>query len=157
MRRERLARLYVAAVITAGAGLLVALVVARGSELADEADAALLLLAIAVLIGELVPIRLGPDDGELAPSTAFTFALLLAYGTAAAALPQTPAALVPHGVHCQSLARSAFNAAQYVTAIAAAGVVYGLVTGEPLFDDKLRGGGIAFIDLVGVAAAGIAF
>src|SRR4051812_7824454 len=157
MRRERLARLYVAAVITVGAGLLVALVVAGGSELADEADAALLLLAIAVLIGELVPIRLGPDDGEVAPSTTFTFALLLAYGTAAAALAQTVASLVADGVHRKSLVRSAFNAAQYVIAIAAAGVVYGLVTDEPLFDDKLRGGGIAFIDLVGVAAAGIAF
>src|SRR4051812_1022032 len=157
MHRERLARVYVASVIAGGAALLVALVVTKGPELADGADAALVLLALAVLIGELIPIRLGPDDGEVAPSTTFTFALLLAYGTAAAAIAQAFASLVADTVHGKSPVRCAFNAAQYVIAIVVAGVVYGVVAGEPLLDGALRRGGIEFIDLVGVAAAGLAF
>ena len=40
----------------------------------------------AVIVGELVPIKLGTGEGEVAPSTTFTFALLLSTGLAAAAI-----------------------------------------------------------------------
>ena len=101
--------------------------------------------------GKLVPIRLGPDEGEVAPSTTFTFALLLAYGVAAAAVAQAIACIVADVVNRKPPVRSAFNVAQYVLAIAAAGAVYGLIAGDaPSRTFEL-------IDLLATGCAGVVF
>ena len=120
-------------------------------EILDRLDAGLVLLAIAVAIGELAPIRVGPEEGEVAPSTTFTFALLLVYGLPAAALAQAVGSLAADLIYRKPLVRSAFNIAQYTLAIAAAGAVFHLVATPP------SNGVFDISALVGVACAGIVF
>ncbi|MGZ6674422.1 MAG: putative bifunctional diguanylate cyclase/phosphodiesterase, partial [Solirubrobacteraceae bacterium] len=61
--------------------------------------------------------------GEVAPSTTFTFALLLSSGLAAAAIAVAAASALSDVIDRKRPSRSAFNVAQYVLAIAAAGAV----------------------------------
>ncbi len=149
--RQRLRRAYVAGVITVGFTLLAGLAVWGMPELLDRLDTGLVLLVLAVAAGELFPIRVGSDEGEVAPSTTFTFALLLAYGVPAAALGQAAGSLVADVVHRKPLVRSAFNIAQYTIAIAAAGGIFALIAELP------HEGGFGVRELVGVACAGVGF
>jgi diguanylate cyclase (GGDEF)-like protein len=149
--RQRLRRAYVAGVIAVGLALLAGLALWGMSEVSDRLDTGLVLLALAVVAGELFPIRVGPDEGEVAPSTTFTFALLLAYGVPAAALVQAAGSLVADVVQRKPPVRSAFNIAQYTLAIAAAGVVFALVAELP------HEGGFGLRELAGVACAGVVF
>ena len=150
-RRDLFVGVYVTGVTALGAVLLVGFCVMAYRDGLSEADIGLLFLAVAVLVGELVPIRLGPDEGEVAPSTTFTFALLLAYGVAAAAVAQAIACIVADVVNRKPPVRSAFNVAQYVLAIAAAGAVYGLIAGDaPSRTFEL-------IDLLATGCAGVVF
>ena len=68
----------------------------------------------AVIVGELVPIKLGTGEGEVAPSTTFTFALLLSTGLAAAAIAVAVASAISDVIDRKRPSRSAFNVAQYV-------------------------------------------
>ena len=68
----------------------------------------------AVVVGELVPIKLGTGEGEVAPSTTFTFALLLSTGLAAAAIAVAAASGSAIVIDRKRPSRSAFNVAQYV-------------------------------------------
>ena len=117
------ARLYVSAVITSGLGLLIALAILHGADLVRGGSIGMWLLVGAVVIGELVPIKLGTGEGEVAPSTTFTFALLLSSGLAAAAIAVAAASALSDIIDRKRPSRSAFNVAQYVLAIAAAGGV----------------------------------
>jgi diguanylate cyclase (GGDEF)-like protein len=150
-RRQRLRRAYVAGVIVVGLALLAGLVVWGAQELEDRLDTGLVLLAIAIVAGELFPIRAGPVEGEVAPSTTFTFALLLAYGVPAAVLGQAVGSLVADVVYRKPLVRSAFNIAQYTIAIAAAGAVFALLAELP------HVGAFVLGELAAVACAGLAF
>jgi diguanylate cyclase (GGDEF)-like protein len=98
-----------------------------------------------------VPIKLGPGRGEVAPSTTFTFALLLSTGVAAAAIAQAIASAIADLVDGKSPSRSAFNVAQYVIAIAAAGAVL-VVTGV-----LPHGDGFDANDIPAFIAAGVVF
>jgi diguanylate cyclase (GGDEF)-like protein len=149
--RETLRRIYVGGVIAVGFGLLAGLAASGMPTLVDRLDVGLVLLAIAVAIGELVPIRVGPDEGEVAPSTTFTFALLLAYGLPAAVLGQALGSLTADIVHRKAPVRSAFNIAQYTIAIAAAGAVLELIASPP------ENGTFDAAELIGVACAGVVF
>ena len=117
------ARAYVAAVIAFGIGLALTLATIDGRDLVEHGSLAMWLLAAAVVVGELVPIKLGPNRGEVAPSTTFTFALLLFSGTGVAVLAQAVGSVIADIVDGKRPSRSAFNVAQYVLAIAAAGGV----------------------------------
>ena len=117
------ARLYVAAVITSGLGLLISLAVLHGADLVRHGSIGMWLLVGAVVVGELVPIKLGTGEGEVAPSTTFTFALLLSTGLAAAAIAVAAASGLSDLIDRKRPSRSAFNVAQYVLAIGAAGGV----------------------------------
>ena len=79
----------------------------------------------AVIVGELVPIKLGTAEGEVTPSTTFAFALLLSSGPAPAAIAVALGAILAErrDPTASAPARIAFNAAQYVITVAAAGVV----------------------------------
>jgi len=110
------------------------------------------ILLAAILVGELVPIKLGPDRGEVAPSTTFTFALLLSTGVAAAALAQAIASAIADLVDGKRPSRSAFNAAQYAIAVAAAGGIL-LATGVLPHHDGFDAHDIPAI----VAAGGVFF
>ena len=67
------ARLYVTAVIASGLGLLVYVAALHGSSLVQHGPVGMWVLLGAVMVGELVPIKLGLGEGEVAPSTTFTF------------------------------------------------------------------------------------
>jgi diguanylate cyclase (GGDEF)-like protein len=144
-------RIYVAAVIAAGALLLGGLIARGFDDVVESADIGLVLLVVAVLAGELSPIRLDPDEGEVAPSTTFTFALLLAYGIPAAACAQALASIVADAVHRKPARRIAFNVAQYTIAIALAGLVFRLVGGT------LRPGAFDLRELIALVFAGVTF
>jgi diguanylate cyclase (GGDEF)-like protein len=146
-----LRRLYVGGVIATGMGLLVVLTVVGLPEVADQLDTGLVLLVVAVAIGELTPIRVGRDEGEVAPSTTFTFALLLAYGVPAAVLGQALGSLTADVVHRKPVLRSAFNIAQYTIAIAAAGLVFELLASPP------EDGAFSTAQLLAMACAGCVF
>jgi hypothetical protein len=144
-------RLYVLLVVAVGFGLLVWMIAMQADDLAERADVGMALLALAVLIGELAPIRLERDEGEVAPSTTFTFALLLAYGIPAAAFAQAVGSAAADAIHRKPLVKTLFNVAQYTIAVAVAGVIYRAVAGDPTPEMfKAR-------ELLGLAAAGIAF
>jgi diguanylate cyclase (GGDEF)-like protein len=109
------------------------------------------LLVVAVAIGELTPIRVGQEEGEVAPSTTFTFALLLAYGVPAAVLGQAIGSLTADAFHGKPALRRAFNVAQYTIAIAAAGLVFELLSSSP------EDGTFSIAQLLAMAAAGCVF
>jgi diguanylate cyclase (GGDEF)-like protein len=148
----RSVRLYVSLVSLAGLGLLAALGVAGGDMMLHDRSAGLWLLFAAVVIGEQIPIRLGPGNGEAAPSSTFTFALLLSCGIPAAACAQALAcAMADTVVDRKPLSRGAFNVSQYTLAVCAAGAVLAL-TGVGTHMDSF---GAA--DAPGIVLAGIVF
>jgi diguanylate cyclase (GGDEF)-like protein len=144
-------RVYVTSVITAGLGLLVLFAFLYGPDLVRHGSLGLWILLAAVLVGELVPIKLGPGSGEVAPSTTFTFALLLSSGVAAAALAQAIGSVIADLIDGKRPSRSAFNVAQYVLAIGAAGgvlVAAGVLPHDHGFDPSdvpaILGAGLVF-------------
>jgi diguanylate cyclase (GGDEF)-like protein len=122
------ARLYVALVTTSGLALVAIFAALEGPGLVRHGGASVWLLVAAVVIGELVPLKLGPGRGEVSPSTTFTFALLLCSGLGAAAIAQTLGSALTDLIDGKLPSRLAFNVAQYALAIAAAGAVL-LATG----------------------------
>jgi diguanylate cyclase (GGDEF)-like protein len=158
------ARVYVTAVITSGLGLAAVFAALEGANLIRHGSLGLWLLMGAVIIGELVPIKLGPNRGEVAPSTTFTFALMLSSGVGAAALAQAVGPALADLVDGKRPSRSAFNVAQYVLAIGAAGGVLaaaGVLPHDDGFDPRdvpaVLGAGLAFFVVnTGLVAGAIA-
>jgi diguanylate cyclase (GGDEF)-like protein len=158
------ARAYVAAVIASGIGLALAFAALDGRDLVEHGSLAMWLLAGAVVVGELVPIKLGPNRGEVAPSTTFTFALLVSSGVGAAVLAQAVGSALADVVDGKRPSRSAFNVAQYVLAIGAAGgvlVALGVLPHHDAFDPSdvpaVLGAGLAFFVVnTGLVAGAIA-
>jgi diguanylate cyclase (GGDEF)-like protein len=158
------ARAYIAAVTASGLGLAVVFGVLEGRDLVEHGSLAMWLLAGAVVLGELVPIKLGPNRGEVAPSTTFTFALLVSSGVGAAVLAQAVGSALADVVDGKRPSRSVFNVAQYVLAIAAAGAVLvgvGVLPRHDAFDPAdvpaVLGAGLAFFVVnTGLVAGAIA-
>ena len=150
LRRPAAVSIYVAVVVAVGVAAL-ALVTQELPAIVEGADVRLALLVGAVLVGELLPIRLGPGQGEVAPSTTFTFAILLTFGTAAAALAQGLGSLTSDVLQRKRLVFVAFNVSQYLLAVVAAGVVHDLIAGGPYR------GEFGVLQLVSVLAAGAVF
>jgi diguanylate cyclase (GGDEF)-like protein len=130
LSRDLLAKLYIGTIIAAGAVILAPLAVLEGPRVVSHIDLPFAILALAVLVGELLPIKLGDGEGELVPSTTFTFALVLFGGVAAAALTQLAASTVADRAHGKRLVHWAFNIGQYSLAIAASGLVFQLLAGD---------------------------
>src|SRR3954454_23787512 len=131
LSREHIAKLYIGAIIAAGAAILAPLAVLEGPRVVSHVDLPFAILAVAVLVGEVLPIKLGDGEGELVPSTTFTFALVLFGGVAAAALTQLVASTVADRFHGKRLVHWAFNLGQYGLAIGASGLVFELIAGSP--------------------------
>ena len=148
--RQVLSRTYVAGVCAAGLAIFI-VSVARLPEALEAVDAGLILLVIGVALGELLPIRAGADEGEVAPSSTFTFTLLLAYGLPVAVVAQGVGSLLADVVHRKPAVRSAFNLAQYTLAILAAGGVYLLLASRP------EGGAFTVRQLAAMVVAGLVF
>ncbi len=116
----------------AGLALLGALVASSPQLFTTDAFAFWLLTALVVL-GELRPLRIlrRGTEGEITPSTAFAFALLIAQGTAAAVVALALGSLLTDLVRRKALRKACFNSAQYVLSLAAAGGVLALLSGLP--------------------------
>jgi diguanylate cyclase (GGDEF)-like protein len=146
------ARFYVNAVIASGLGLLVYFAILQGPDLVRDGSMGMWVLVGAVVIGELVPIKLGTGEGEVAPSTTFMFALLLSSGLAAAAIAVAAASGLSDLIDRKRPSRSAFNVAQYVLAIGAAGAVL-VAAGVLPHHDEFAAGDVPAI----LAAAAVFF
>jgi diguanylate cyclase (GGDEF)-like protein len=141
---------YVAAVVAAGTAVA-AVLAPQLPAIVQDADLRLVLLVGAVLIGELLPIRLGPGQGEVAPSTTFTFAILLTFGTAPAAAAQALGSVGSDLLQGRKLKHLAFNLSQYVLAVVGAGLTHDLIAGS------MVEGHLGALQLLAVLAAGTVF
>ncbi|HEY5143837.1 MAG TPA: EAL domain-containing protein [Solirubrobacteraceae bacterium] len=126
--RQKLAGTYVLSVTVAGIGVLATLAATRGPAALHHLSLPVVLLIAAVVAGELLPIKVGADAGEVTPSTSFTFALLISHGLTLAILAHSLGSLVADARSGKPRHRTAFNIAQYVLAVAAAAVVLGALT-----------------------------
>jgi diguanylate cyclase (GGDEF)-like protein len=127
--RDTLAKLYIATVIGVGFAILLPFVAFRGPDLVREIELPVLILGLAVVVGEILPVKLGDNEGELVPSTTFMFALILYGGVGAAILTQLVASTIADSVHSKRLVARAFNLGQYTFAIGASGLVYQTIAG----------------------------
>ena len=125
-------------VSVAGLALLAAVAIADGADVLERADALLVLLAVAILIAELFPMRVPEDDGEVSFSTTFAFALLLTDGTAAVVLVHSAALIVADAIRRRPLERVVYNAAAYAIAWALTGALLAALTPELADQDGLQ-------------------
>jgi diguanylate cyclase (GGDEF)-like protein len=121
-------RPFTLAVSAAGVAVVAALAVAEGAHVLDRADALLALLAVAILIAELFPMRLADEDGEVSFSTTFAFAVLLTDGTAAVVLVHAAAMALADALRRRPAERVVYNVAQYAIAWALAGALLAVLT-----------------------------
>src|SRR3954447_26380116 len=129
--RATAAKLYIGAIIASGLGLLAVLAVTRGPELVGRFDWCVALLAVAVVAGEILPVKLGRGEGEMVISTTFAFALLLFAGIGTAALIQAVASTAADRIHGKRLLHWSFNVGQYTLSIFFSGVVFQLLAEPP--------------------------
>ena len=120
MRSDRsplAARLYVAAVIAVGIGLLVFVAGDPSAYHTDVSVPLLAIMALTVMVGEIVTVKMAPDHGDVAPSNLFTFALLIVGGPAIAILAMFVACTIADLRDGKSPSRMAFNSSQYTIAL----------------------------------------
>jgi diguanylate cyclase (GGDEF)-like protein len=127
--RERLAPIYIGAVIVSGFALLAALLVTRGPALVHHLELPVIVLVVAIVAGEVIPVKLDRGEGELVLSTTFMFALLLFGGIGAAVLTQAFASTLADRINNKRLLHWAFNIGQYTIAISTSGAVFELLGG----------------------------
>ena len=150
--REGIAQLYIGAIIASGFGILAGLVLFDGPNLFRHFELPVVIFAVAVIAGEVLPVKLGRGEGEMVPSTTFAFGLLLFGGIGAAALTQAVASTLADRIHKKRLVHWAFNIGQYMLTIGVSGVVFQLLADPP------RDGDFGFGQLVAaLIAAGVYF
>jgi diguanylate cyclase (GGDEF)-like protein len=118
---------YVAAVVVGGIAVFVA-VMAGGGPSVGNSYGEFWLLALFVVLGELMPVRMLDGHGEITTSTIFTFALLLRFGPGAAILAQAIASIVADLATRKAWWKVGFNVSGYALALGASGVVLRAVT-----------------------------
>ena len=144
-------RAFVIAVAVAGLGVLAWASATAAPELADEADTTLWILAAAILLTELFPVRIPGHDVQVTFSTPFTFALLLHSGTAVTVIVATLAVVIDDTLRRRRPIRTIYNAGQYAICYAVAGGVLTLLGGGP------DGDGFQPSELPALAASGATF
>jgi signal transduction histidine kinase len=122
---------YVAAVCTAGLLVLAALVLGIDLDRVRQVPAAIAVFTAFVVLGELVAIPIGHDDRpkDVAVSSTFAYGLVPLAGPGVAALAFILASVVADVAHRKAVVKTAFNAAQYVLALAAGGALYAALGG----------------------------
>jgi diguanylate cyclase (GGDEF)-like protein len=145
---------YLVAVSAAGVGLLAAIFITGHLGSVLSSGWKFWLFAAFVILGELRPIDVPRRDAEIATSTTFTFAILLAYGLGPAILAQVAASLITDVVRRRPPLRSTFNVAQYTLSYAAAAGVLTLLSDVPHAGSQLP---FAPQDLPAIIAAGAVF
>jgi diguanylate cyclase (GGDEF)-like protein len=145
--------LYCAAVTAAGAALCVLLASATDSPLAPFRTLPVIVLAGAVIFGEVVPLTIPrrSGDGEMTVSTTFAFALLLCGGLVPALVAQLSASALQDVWTRKPAWRIAFNAGQLALTLGAAAAVMHLVAGYgPALDTRF--GPVEVVAIVAAAA-----
>ena len=147
---------FCAAISAAGAAVLVVALASAAHLWRPGSELYVALLVPGVLVGELLPIKIPRrgDDEEIAFSTTFAFALLIAAGLPAALVAQAVASAVQDVVARKPLWRLVFNVGQYTLSLAAAAAVIAVL--------EAHGGGEARVpfdssDLPAIFAGGTAF
>ncbi len=99
------------------------------------------LLAGMCLLGEVLPIRLARRENydEITVSTAFAFAVLLAFGPLPAMALYAVVSVVADAAARTDAVRITFNAGQYAISVAAAALVLALLTGDGDAATDVRG------------------
>jgi signal transduction histidine kinase len=122
---------YVAAVCTAGLLVLGALLATVDLDRVREVPVAIAVFAAFVVLGELVaiPIGHGYRPKDVAVSSTFAYGLVPLAGPGVAALAFVLASVAADVAHHKAVVKTAFNAAQYVLALAAGGAVYAALGG----------------------------
>jgi len=146
---------YVAAVTALGAVTAGAVLAFGPYGLSRFGEHELIVFALCAMLGELVPLRVYTRgaEGETTTSTTFALALLIAGGVEAALAGLLLANLVADLARRKPPHKIAFNMAQYALAVAAAGIVLGLLSDVP------RADGFHFVsaDVPAIMAAAMAF
>ena len=130
--------------------LLVGLALDSSAGRFDEERTVAILLAVGVLLGELLPLKI-PRRGEheeLTVSTSFAFALLLLAGLWPAVAAQSVASVVEDVVSRKPLWRVTFNVGQYTISLGAASLVLTVAGVDAVFTAG---------DLPAIVVAGAAF
>jgi len=144
-------RWYIGVVVAAGLLVLVALLPTIDLERVRQVGGAIALFSIFLVGGELVSIRLlhGNRVKDLAFTVTFAYGLVPLAGTAVAVLVFIFASVVADLARGKSAVKTVFNAAQYVLALAAGGLVYDALGGGYVVDTQtlpaLAAGGLAFM------------
>jgi signal transduction histidine kinase len=127
------ARAYVGAVTVIGLALLGFLITRLDLDAIAADTIGFWLFAALALVGELFPITLPRerDVEEIGTSTTFGFAVLLAFGTSAAAIVFAAATIVADVLYGKRPFKVLFNLAQYTISVATAGAVYHAIGGGP--------------------------
>jgi signal transduction histidine kinase len=142
---------YVAAVCTAGLLVLGALLPTIDLDRVREIPVAIVVFTAFVVLGELVAIPIGHDyrPKDVAVATTFAYGLVPLAGPGVAALAFVLASVVADVVHHKAVVKTAFNAAQYVLALAAGGAVYAALGGGYQVHTStlpaMAAGGLAFM------------
>src|SRR6266511_1178184 len=149
-RRHRWSALtaYVLAITAAGFLLGPALAVNGGVRAIVAAPPAFWVVLAFLVVSQVRPIDLPRrgDVEEITTSTTFALGLLLAWGTAPAALALASASIVAGLLERKALRKIAFNAAQYILALAAAGGLFTLLGGRlPFTIEQLPAFGAAAV------------
>jgi diguanylate cyclase (GGDEF)-like protein len=144
---------YLAIVGIAGIALLTSIGV-TGEGWLEAMGTTQWVLALFLVLGELMPIRLAGHDDEVTTSSAFSFALLVTVGLAPAAIAQAVASTLADVRLRKSPLTMIFNAGQYTLALGAGALVLFSLTDLPRVatGDPLTAG-----ELVALAAAGLVF
>ena len=150
---------YVTVVIPSGLSLFLFVVLVPGpwSGSNRRGFALFVLLAVAVLIGEMFPIKVRRDGvvDEVTTSTTFAFALMLGWGTASGIAALIVASAIGDLRQRKSLLRVAFNASQYAVSLGIAGLLYyGLGGAGNALSDGVSSSAAQLVPLV---AASLAF
>ena len=127
------ARCYVLAVGISGSVLLV-LTLRRAEPIHDVATFVLFLLLAVLGEFRLIKAPLGAEGVDLTFSTAFAFALLIAFGAPYAALGSVIASLLGDLISRKSWWKAMFNATQFVFVAVVSGAVFRLIAGVDHLD-----------------------
>jgi diguanylate cyclase (GGDEF)-like protein len=128
-RRDAL-RTYLGFVALAGGVLLLIFALRGDPQFFRTAPAEYWILASMVLVGELLTVKIRGYD-QVPSSTAFTYALLMAYGTVPAVLTQAAASLIAEVKDRKPILRVGFRIGQQAVCLAVAGGVLSALTDLP--------------------------
>jgi signal transduction histidine kinase len=130
--RSSALHVYVLAVSVAGFGLLTFLAGADGTALVPNAPATFWLFAGCLVASDSFPMVLSArGTRRITMAETFAFAILLGWGTVAAALVLAVGSIVSDLLDRRSLEKVIFNGGQYALCMLAAGAVYDLLGERP--------------------------